>query len=59
MFLNNEFKLKTWINPMFKLHDKLVILLRMIGREAKSIKVCIRVIIIIINIIYLKISFID
>lgn len=35
--------IQTWNNASFKLHDKLVGLLRIIGREAKSNKICTRV----------------
>lgn len=35
--------IQTWNNSSFKLHDKLVGLLRIIGREAKSNKTCSRV----------------
>ena len=35
--------IKSWNNSSFKLHDKLVGLLRLIGSQAKSNKTCSRV----------------
>jgi hypothetical protein len=35
--------METWNNQEFKLHDKLVVLLRTIGRDAKNYKTCTRI----------------